>query len=258
MKRRSFLATVFMTAAFALSPSADAAVISVNFVGGQGTGGPGAGTVTAPAGAVLVGNWNNATGPSGNLANPIMDVGGVGAANVNYNSPNTWAATNVTPPGGGSATMMSGYLDNFGGQTITVTGLSSAFTGAGYSVLVYFHEDSAGSHGASIADNLGNTDSAFAFQAGGGGSGYPLAGPGGFIASTSTNSATTVPSNYILLEGLRGSNFTITGVNGTTGDGRTRPNGFQIVANAVPEPGTFALLGTAAVGLLARRRRQNA
>ena len=40
---------------------------------------------------------------------------------------------------------------------------------------------------------------------------------------------------------------------GTTGDGRARPNGFQIVA--LPEPGGLSLLVLGGAGILARRRR---
>lgn len=257
MKIGKILSATLVAALLLAAQIAGAAVISVNFVGGQGgSGGGGAGTVTTTAGAVQVGNWNNAIGATGNLPNPINDVGAVAATNVNWNSPNTWAATGATPGGGGSATMMSGYLDNFGGQTITVTGLGSQFTTLGYSVLVYFNEDSNGSHGAVATDNLGNNSgNRFAFQTGGAGAGFPLGGPNGFIGSTDPNSATSFVSNYVILTGLTGSTLTITGVNGTNGDGRTRPNGFQIVANTIPEPSSALLAGGAlALGFIRRRR----
>jgi hypothetical protein len=159
---------------------------------------------------------------------------------------------------------MSGYLDNFSnaGNSITVTGLPTAFTQNGYDVYVYHASDSAGVQGYTATDNLANTSGqVFGRQAGGAGTNFPLASPDGFIVSTDTaNGPGTTASNVILLQGLTGSSFTLTGIAGASGDGRARPNGFQIVAiQVVPEPASLAVwfvAGSAIAGLAIFRLRR--
>src|SRR5436190_22744127 len=107
------------------APAFAAAVISVNFVGGQtdpGFGGAGAAFVTGTAGFEPVGNWNNMQPNTVSSPAPIVNSAGSSAASVVYSSNNTWAATNSTPADGTNAALMNGYLDNFhaGGQSITV------------------------------------------------------------------------------------------------------------------------------------------
>ena len=153
--------------------------------------------------------------------------------------------------------MMNGYLDNFAGQNVTVTGLGSQYMTLGYNILVYFNSDSAGTQGFSATDNTLHTDTRFGNQAGGAGTNYPLAGPNGFIGSTQTASNTTFGANYVILSGFTGSSFTLTGVNGAIGDGRARINGFQIFSVdpiPAPEPSSFVLLSMGALALVARRR----
>jgi hypothetical protein len=160
---------------------------------------------------------------------------------------------------------MSGYLDSGGGTNqiaINVAGLPSTFTAGGYDVYVYFNSDSAGTQGFSATDNLANSDSAFGQQVGGAGTNYPLGGPNGFIVSTATTAGTAIPANAVLLEGLTGPNFTLTGINTAIGDGRARINGFQIVSNQeVPEPASVAIwsflgVGLAGFGYLRLRRKK--
>lgn len=255
MVNRSNCITWFLTL-----ESMGAPIISANVIGGQGgngTGG-GSGSVTTTAGLFPVGNWNNLTGSSGSssLVNDVNVVSGT----INYTSSNTWAATGSTPAGGGNATMMSGYFDNFAGGSLTVSGLGSSFTTAGYSVYAYFNADSQGTQGFRVTDSLANIDTAFGNQAGGGGSNFPLSG--GFIESEDTNSATTTIANVVKLTGFFGPSFTLVGVNGTRagGDNRARLNGFQIVANAiVPEPASIALwslLGLCGVAFGATMKRR--
>jgi len=242
--------------------TAPGAVISVNFVGGNGNttnfNGP---SVTTIAGVVRVGNWNNAAMNNGAFS--LIDDGGVPAGSISYTSPNVYGAI---PNGGGisggagDTALMTGYLDNVaGGSGITVTGLPASFTAFGYTVLVFQASDSSGSFGYTITDNASHTDTAFGRQLGGNGGNYPLAGgTDGYIGSSyATAEGPATAANYVILEGLTGSSFTLIGVNGSTGDGRARINGFQVVA--VPEPGS-ALLGIGLTALLgtARRRRMPA
>jgi hypothetical protein len=249
-----------------LSVSADAALVSVNFEGGQsGTTAAdltkGGALVTGSAGLVSGGNWNN-EGPSQQLTPvSVNDSLGAAAALLSYTAPNNWAALGTAPGGGTNADLMNGYLDNFQNSgSITITGLGTAFTSGGYQVLVYQNADSAGSFGFTVTDNAGHTSTLYGQQTGGAGTNYPLSGGSavnGFISSSSTNPAGPGSSaNVVVFSGLTGTNFTITGATGTTGDGRVRPNGFQIVS--VPEPATIGTLaGVAGLGLL-RRRRNNA
>ena len=135
MKNPKWIAGAFAIALGGMSQLASGTTVSVNFVGGQGGNGTGGGSgiVTGPAGYNNASNWNNAVPAAGSLPGAIDDSGAV-AASVSWNSGNTWAATGAAPAGGGSATMMSGYLDNFGnaGNNATVTGLGSEFTSKGY------------------------------------------------------------------------------------------------------------------------------
>ncbi len=231
MMKRPYLALAVLFAAIAAPiHQAQAITMGVNFVGGR-NGPGGAGTVTIDAGLYSQFNWNNAVGAAGAIANPLSGAGGTAATNVSWTSPNTWAASGTVNPGnGGSSSMMSGYLDNFGGQNITVSGLATDFTNAGYQVIVYFGTDSAGTQGYTVADNAANTATRFGNQAGGANTNFPLLGLNGFVTSSETANNTTVAANAIVFTGLTGDSFTITGVNGAVGDGRARPTGFQVVS----------------------------
>lgn len=240
--------------------SSNAAVISVNFIGGQsGNTAPdttkGGASVTGTAGAVPAGNWNNQGPSQQTVAASIIDDAGVNAGSLAYTASNNWAASGNAPVGQ-DASLMNGYLDNLqNAGSITITGLGSAFTSSGYKVLVYQNSDSAGSFGYTVTDNAGHVVTAYGRQLAGGGANYPLAGgTNGYIGSTSTDPAgPATAANYVILDGLTGSNFTITANSGATGDGRVRPNGFQVVA--APEPGSLSLLALGGTALLARRRK---
>ena len=162
--------------------------------------------------------------------------------------------------GSGDQNMMKAYLDNFGGQSITVSGLPTNFTDSGYYVYAYFNVDQVAQMGFTVADNAGNTDTRFGRQSGGNGTNYPLGGgTNGYVVSADSvnNFATATPSNAIFLQGFNGSSFTLTGVNGIGAPGsgnRARINGLQIIA--IPEPSSVLALLFGSVGLLFVRRRR--
>lgn len=218
----------FFSAAVLLSASlARADIISVNFEGGQN--GNGAAKVTGTAGYDPAPNWNNLASNAGTGISLINDTGAASGATVTYSVTNNWAATNTAPGDGANGDLMSGYLDNFGGSTITVSGLGASFTAAGYDVIVYFNADGAGTQGFTIG---GVTK--YGKQAGGAGTNYPLGGgTNGFVLSTATTYGAAAAANGVLFEGVTGSTLTITGAAGGAGD-RARPNGIQIIGTVIP------------------------
>lgn len=256
MKLKRSLTTIAI-GIFAIAAT-HASTISMNFDGQGGVGTPGA--VTGVAGAIPVGNWNNsgASGLSGPVA-LIDDSGAATGAVVNWSVGNQWT-TNGTDSSGGNAQMMQGYLDNFHTQPpITVTNIPGSYQASGYNVLVYHNTDSGGTMGITIDDGSGPL-TYFSHQAGGNNSNYPLGGAdpfggaAGYIGSQDTNAGNTNPSNYTLFTGLTGSTLTISGVAGGSGDGRSRPNGFQITQ--VPEPSSTLLVLLGSVALVLRRGRR--
>ena len=212
-------------------------VISLNFDGQDGTGTPG--PVTGVAGSVPADNWNNTgTGNGGNVGVGVAlvdDSGAATGATVNWSVANHWT-TNGVDSSGGDATMMQGYLDNFHDQPpIEITGIPASFMASGYELRIYHNTDSAGAMGFTVDDGSGPT-TYYSYQPGGNGSNFPLAGAdpfggaAGYIGSQETDGGATTASNYTLFTGLSGASVTITGVRGSAGDTRSRPNGFQIVS----------------------------
>jgi hypothetical protein len=227
-------AALYSVMLFCLAPfsAARADVIGINFEGGQVNpccGGGGSAQVTGSAGFVSAANWNNLMSNTGSGLGLINDSGAASGATVTYSVGNNWAATNTAPGDGANGDLMSGYLDNFGGQSMTVSGLGASFTAGGYDVIVYFNADNGGTQGFTIG---GVTR--YGRQVGGAGSNYPLGGgTNGFVVSTETVMASAPAANAVLFSGLNGSSFTLTGAAGGGGD-RARPNGVQIVGTDVP------------------------
>ncbi|MCS5657728.1 MAG: hypothetical protein NZ762_04625, partial [Dehalococcoidia bacterium] len=207
-------------------------VISMNFDGQSGTGTPGA--VTGVAGSVPAGNWNNSGQGNANNVGPLALVDATGAATtatVNWSVANHWT-TNGGDSSGGDAQMMQGYLDNFHDRPpIEITGIPYG----AYELRIYHNTDSGGAMGFTVDDGNGPT-TYYSYQPGGNNSNFPLAGAdpfggaAGYIGSQETGGGATTASNYTLFTGLSGASVTITGIRGSAGDTRSRPNGFQIVS----------------------------
>ncbi len=232
MPKVSAYFSVALLVAITFPRSAVGTTISANFEGGQLNpccGGGGTAHVTGTAGFDPVANWNNFPSNTGSGLALIDENGGASGATITYSVNNNWAATNSAPGDGANGDLMSGYLDNFGGQSITVSGLGPSYTAGGYDVIIYFNADSGGTQGFTIG---GVTR--YGRQTGGAGSNYPLGGgTNGFVLSTATVKASAPAANGVLFSGLTGSSFTITGAAGGGGD-RARPNGIQIIGTEIP------------------------
>ena len=220
--------------------------------------GPGS-PVTGAAGVLNTVRWNNLTTADGTQANLTADVGGVvnaTAASVTWSSPNTWASTgrgeeNNTAPAGNNRNLMTGYLDTLGlgaeGITVTVANLPPVAGFPFFDVYVYTQGG---------ANNRGGT-----YTIGGITKEHTVLGPftGAFVEDT-LDPGTTTGSNYLVFRGLSGTGFTLTATPTLGNPARAPINGIEIVASAIPEPGTIALLGIGTVivaaGVAVRRRRR--
>jgi hypothetical protein len=230
--------------------------ISINFNGRNTT------AVTGAAGAVSLGNWNNIGGNNQDLTGTFGLIDSSGAntdANLLMRVSNDWRTNGTTTPAG-NAELMDGYLDNLSNAItqMRIQDLDASFTTYGYNVYVYYDTDSDGVFSITATDNNANSATGWAYEQLGG---FPLSGPGGLIESTASDSAAAnaaydnaETSNYVKLAGLDGSSFDLAFANGSSaGDNRPRINGFQIVAN-IPEPGSFVLMSSGLILLMAMRR----
>jgi len=256
--------------------SARGAIVSVNFVGTAGANGTLAPTDQAGSQdqGGFVTNWNNAAGASGTLPALLFSDGTSSNASITWLAPGTWQLPDTTAganlAGGANPQMMKGYLDFPGNgvdqqTTITMTGLVPQ--AASYSVVVYFDGDNGGawrvgnftiggttlsgedSENVNFNDGDGqNADGLFQIPVAGAGGNQPY--------PTSPNNG---EGNMVVFTGLTSPTFTLTAVGGPNQNSatfRAPVNGIQVIGVApIPEPATAGLLGVAAIGLLARRRR---
>ena len=144
--------------------------------------------------------------------------------------------------------------DNF---VLDIAGLGLPFTTNGYDLIIYSETD----RGGVGVGSTGARTSLFTVTEAGGtvstaltedDNSAPRTFDGNYVLSDG-DAAGVNYSNYTVISGLSASSFSIevTSPNG----GRGGISGFQIVATAVPEPTSAALLGLGGLGLVLRRRR---
>jgi subtilisin-like proprotein convertase family protein len=180
---------------------------------------------TENAGWVVVSNWNNTatSGTSGSLGSLKQSDGVTTLASVSWTCSDFWSTPISEAPD--DFRMMKGYLESAGASTntVSVSGLSAAYTSGGYDVYVYFDGDNSvnrlgyysigGTTVAATDYNDANFDGAFVFA---------------------NNSA----GNCVVFSGQSASNFTLQFF-GNAADGasaRAPVNGVQIVASVIDAP----------------------
>lgn len=176
--------------------------------------------------------WNNpqnngGVGPNFSGFALSLDDGTASGATLAANSGFTGFNNNGWGGSGDDYVMMEGWYGFRDAESLSVTGLGSAFTTNGYTVTIY------GDPG-----QVRTMD-------------YVIGGQTETIISTGVFSGTfTEGVDFVTFTGLTAADFTVTG--NTTNSGRSAING--IIIQSVPEPGSAALVA-AGVGLLMRRRR---
>ncbi len=227
-----------LAVALSVASSLSAATVSVNL--GQDDF-PISGTelVGVPAVAEAASAWTNLQYPDTVTSGTYTGSITVGGVTISFSSNYIGDAANGTSDQ--NHTMMNGMMamNNAGGTFVTVTGLGTDFTSAGYDVYVYVGSDTTRTHDLAGSDNASNTDAVVSAST-----------DDGQFLSDGGNYETT-PS-YIVLSGFTGSDFTLT--RGSGSGGVPQITGIQVVS--VPEPSSsFALVGLGCLGLILRRRK---
>ena len=249
MKNTLILAMV--AAGCAAVGTAQAGVVDIQFLvtGGNTatsfSGSQGAYTgdsLTAPTWNVLsVANNANSGSASGLLASN----GTATTENVSFTMTGGYVSTPTTIYGntGGTNDLLQSYiLNNPGTSTVTLSGLVDS---GSYQLYLY-----------SGSGSYNNAATDFAITTG---TGSPAAGSNAGVANVANaNTAFAENTNYVIFNAIADSagNLAIS-YTGAAGHAEADINGLQVIsANAVPEPATFALVGTGAVGLLLMGRRR--
>ena len=224
-------------ALFALMGSASADSLSVNFSSDRADAAFGAGETAGAPGYVTSG-WNDVAGVVGdgatdNITSPfagqLTDSNGdaIEGATMEWTSSNSWNTTNGVTNGDNK--LMNGYIDSSAGNpqtTVSIAGLPSSFTNAGYTVVVYFGSDGNDRTG-KITVEGGETYSYSSFSEQGGDF------PGAYTQTTDTADGEP-QANYAVWSGLSSADVNITLDRGSNNSGI---HGFQIITDSgAPEP----------------------
>jgi len=184
---------------------------------------------TETAGVVPLSHWTSVAGASGTSNNLVDSAGTATGASITWTSAGTWSTP--TTETAGNARMYKGYLDTSGSgntTTVTVSGLPAPFTGAPYTVYVYFDGDNGGAWRTGSytigTTTINGVDMGINF--------------GGILAR-----AVNAEGNYIAFTNVSGASFTLKGV-GIDDIFRAPINGIQIVSTSTGAvaPGTYKLV----------------
>lgn len=209
-------------------------IVSIDFVGGLVQTGSTVTPAPAMASTETAGfkpamHWNSAAGVMGTLSTLTFSDGSTSGATATWNAPvngsNPGSWKNAFPDMAGDTRMMNGYLDPSSVSlpaTVTVSGLPSAVTAAGYDVYVYAMGDI-------------QTTSTRVYK-------YAI-GAASFSVSQTGPSPTTFPGyklvpaaggNYVVFRNLNTASFTLTATPSTGNTLRAPLNGIQIVSPSGP------------------------
>lgn len=262
-----------------LAATADATTISINFGIGDNDNNTVDNNETAVNGNPHAANvsgqyWNNIelrgslngqpntfTGATqGGNSLTLIDDSGLSAATLTSNGDlhaNFAAVSNPSQGETGDGGLFHSALhlggDSHPNESVTISGLTDAFTHGGYRVIAFFDIGSLDNrtYGLNVGDGLTSasywTHDTLADSDSDGDGHIEWQ-----LTSATTSGTAVMDANYAVFDGLSGSSFTITGLGS---QGRAVLTGLQIVA--VPEPSTLvlALLGGMALVILRWRRK---
>lgn len=226
------------TVILSLSAIAGAATINIAFHnGGTTVNGMNPANVPLTQGALVntaTDTWNNVANNAGvglsfsNFA--LSDSGGTASgatlastAGVSTFNNNGWGSQNK------DFVMMEGWYGLHEAESLTISGLSAAFTGSGYTVTIYGDSN--------VASRTMN---------------YTIGGTTQTLVDGGIFTGTFDATNSTTFSGLNGASFSITG-NPGVGAARSAING--IVIQSIPEPSCVILGLLAGATFLLRRRR---
>ena len=235
-------------------PPPPAASISVSFSSDREDAAFGAGE-TAGAPGYETSGWNDiasvlgdgdTAGVTSPFAGQLTDSNGdaIEGATVEWTTANSWNTTNGVSNGDNK--LMNGYLDSSANKpqaTVSIAGLPSSFTDAGYTVVVYFGSDGNGRTGkVTVEGGETYSFSSFSEQAGD----FPAA----YVQTTDTGDGEP-DANFAVWSGLNSADVNITVDRGSNNSGI---HGFQIITDSSTEepvgddPKLALSIGTIAFG----------
>jgi hypothetical protein len=228
--------------------------LSVNFSSDREDAAFGAGE-TAGAPGYETSGWNDiasvlgdgdTAGVTSPFAGQLTDSNGdaIEGATVEWTTANSWNTTNGVSNGDNK--LMNGYLDSSANKpqaTVSIAGLPSSFTDAGYTVVVYFGSDGNGRTGkVTVEGGETYSFSSFSEQAGD----FPAA----YVQTTDTGDGEP-DANFAVWSGLNSADVNITVDRGSNNSGI---HGFQIITDSSTEepvgddPKLALSIGTIAFG----------
>lgn len=274
----SFLSAGLMTAVacagLAFAGNARAAILGVNFVQ-DSSANQSLQTVTGTAGVLPQANWNNVIGTnpagSGSYPTQVTDASGLMLADgsaatgttLSFSAPGTGFSYAQSNTGTQNEMLQYAFLDsgytgsftdpntgatvNIGPDaTISVDNLPSSIAGSGstpYEVILYVGGQQPGRGGDYTVNGVSQNNI--------------IDGP---VSDSFTEATSTTPGNYIIFNGVTGTNLSISeeatlAASGSPGVLRASISAFQVVS-VVPEPATLGLMATGTIGLLLIGRRR--